>query len=82
MKKIQSLFARNYDTDRLVRNEVVPGSEWVLNGEGRATVKWDGTSVLIKDGALFKRYDAKNGKVPPENFIPAQDADPQADQPQ
>lgn len=76
MKKIQSLFARNYDTDRLVRNEVVPGSEWVLNGEGMATVKWDGTSVLINDGKLFKRYDAKNGKTPPGNFIPAQDADP------
>ena len=26
-KKIMSLFQRNYDTDRLVRNEVVPGAE-------------------------------------------------------
>jgi hypothetical protein len=75
MKKIPSLFARNYETDRLVRNEVVPGSEWVLEGKGNPTLKWDGTSVLIQDGTLYKRYDAKNGKVPPEGFVPAQDAD-------
>ena len=76
MKKIPSLFQRNYDTDKLVRNEVVPGSEWVLNGEGVATAKWDGTSCLIQDGILYKRYDAKNGKTPPPDFIPAQEADP------
>lgn len=39
MKKIPSLFERNHDGDRLVRNEVVPGSEWVLAGEGIPTVK-------------------------------------------
>lgn len=37
MKKIISLFQRNYDGDRLVRNEVTPGAEWVINGEGTAT---------------------------------------------
>lgn len=37
MKKIISLFQRNYDGDRLVRNEVVSGAEWVMNGEGTAT---------------------------------------------
>lgn len=40
MRKIQSLFQRNYDGDRLVRNEVVPGSEWVVSGEGRATLRF------------------------------------------
>ena len=59
MKKIPSLFQRNYDTDRLVRDEVVPGSEWVLAGEGVATVKIDGTACMIKDGKLYKRYDRK-----------------------
>lgn len=75
MKKIQSLFQRNYDGDRLVRNEVVPGSEWVLNGEGIATQKFDGTCCMVKDGVLYKRYDAKKGKMPPVGFIPAQDPD-------
>ena len=75
MQKIKSLFQRNYDGDRLVRDEVVPGSEWVLHGEGRATRKWDGTCCLIRDGKLFKRYEVKPGAKPPENFEPANDVD-------
>lgn len=62
MKKIPSLFKRNYDGDRLVRDEVVEGSEWVLNGEGVATVKMDGTSCRIHNGILWKRYDRKRNK--------------------
>ena len=73
MKKIISLFQRSYDGDRLVRNDVVPGAEWVLAGEGCATRKWDGTACLVTNGQLYKRYDAK-GKVPPPDFLPAQDA--------
>ena len=75
MKKIISLFARNYDGDRLVRDEVVPGAEWVIAGEGVATRKFDGTCCMVRDGKLFKRYDAKKGKAPPPNFEPAQDYD-------
>ena len=44
MRKIITLFQRNYDGDRLVRDEVVPGAEWVLAGEGAPTRKWDGMS--------------------------------------
>lgn len=76
MQKIKSLFERNYNTDRLVNENIVPGSEWVLNGEGVATRKWDGTCCKIENGKLYKRYDAKNGKTPPVGFIPAQDPDP------
>jgi hypothetical protein len=75
MQKIISLFQRNYDGDRLVRDEVTPGAEWVINGEGTATRKWDGTCCMIKDGVFYKRYDAKQGKTPPEGFIPAQEPD-------
>jgi hypothetical protein len=76
MEKIITLFKRNYESDRLVRNEVVEGAEWVLAGEGMATIKWDGTSCLIRDGKLFRRYDAKKGRVPPEGFEPSQEPDP------
>jgi len=76
VRKIPSLFQRNYEGDNLVREEVVPGSEWVLAGEGVATRKYDGTCCLVKEGKLFKRYDAKKGKTPPEGFVPAQDPDP------
>jgi hypothetical protein len=59
VKKIISLFQRNYDGDRLVRNEVVPGAEWVLAGEGVATRKYDGTCCMVRAGKLYKRYDHK-----------------------
>lgn len=75
MKKIISLFQRNYDGDRLVRNEAVPGAEWVLAGEGVATRKFDGTCCLIRDGQLYKRFEVKPGAKPPENFEPANEVD-------
>lgn len=77
MQKIISLFQRNYDGDRLVRDEVVPGAEWVIAGEGVPTRKWDGTSVLIQGDAMFKRYEVKPGKTPPPLFVPAGPVDPE-----
>ena len=76
MQKIISLFKRDYDGNRQVIDEVVPGAEWVLAGEGVPTRKFDGTCCMIRDGKLYKRYDAKKGKVPPAGFEPAQDPDP------
>ena len=76
MKKIISLFQRNYDGDRLVRDEVVPGAEWVIAGEGVATEKYDGTSCMVRDGKLYKRYDAKPGRKPPAGFEQSGDPDP------
>lgn len=78
MQKIISLFCRNYDTDHLVRNEVVHGAEWVLAGEGIPTRKWDGTCCLIQDGVFYKRFELKQKKhcAVPAGFIAAQDPDP------
>jgi len=76
MKKIISLFQRNYDSDRLVRNEVTPGAEWVVASEGVATRKYDGTCCLIRNHQLFKRYDCKRGKTPPLGWEAAQEPDP------
>lgn len=76
MKKIVSLFQRNYDGDRLIRDEIVPGAEWVVAGEGIATRKYDGTCCMIKDGELYARYDVKKGRKRPNGFIPAQEPDP------
>lgn len=74
MKKIPSLFKRNRETG-LIYDEVTPGCEWALTS-GLATVKWDGTSVMIDGNKMYKRYDAKRGRTPPADFIPAQDPDP------
>lgn len=79
MKKIPCLFMRNFGQDGKslgIRDEVTPGCEWVVSGEGIATIKFDGTAVMVKGGELFKRYDCKRGKNPPEGFLPCQDPDP------
>lgn len=76
MRKIISLFKRDYEGTRLVYDEVVPGAEWVAAGEGIATVKWDGTACMVRDGHLFKRYDVRRGKAPPPGFEPSQEPDP------
>jgi len=76
MKKVISLFKRNYDGTRLVYDEIVEGAEWVVDGEGVATEKIDGTSCLIRNGKIYKRFDCKKGKIPPPNFEPAQEPDP------
>jgi hypothetical protein len=72
VQKIPSLFKRNYEGNRLIYNEVTDGCEWVQQGFGTPTRKWDGTCCLVREGKLYKRYDAKAGRTPPDGFIPAQ----------
>ena len=64
MKKIPTLFEREFANHRVVgiTNTVTTGMEWVLAGEGVATIKWDGSCCAIIDGLFYKRYDAKKGK--------------------
>ena len=78
MKKIPTLFKREFEGTHIKATlpVVTPGLEWVLNGEGVATVKYDGAACAIIDGELYKRYDAKNGKKPPEGAIPCCAPDP------
>ena len=78
MKKIPTLFERQFENHRLVgiTDRVTPGFEWVLEGEGTATVKLDGACCAIIDGEFYKRYDCKKGKPPPEGALPCCDPDP------
>lgn len=78
MKKIPTLFERKFQNHKPVSisSEVTPGMEWVLLGGGDATVKVDGSCCAIFDGVLYKRYDAKKGKIPPPGAIPCCDPDP------
>ena len=79
MKKIPSIFVRDFNKDpRFVLPQLTLGCEWVLAGEGVATRKRDGTACMVDiDGRLWRRYDAKGGKVPPSGFRAAQpDPDP------
>ena len=78
MKKIPTLFKREFEGHKVIKilPEVTPGFEWVLEGNGIATVKWDGACCAIINWKLYKRYDAKKGKTPPEGAIPCCDPDP------
>lgn len=58
MKKTPLVFVFDYEND-VVTDKVKPGSEWVLEGKGVATVKVDGTACLFKEGKLWKRFDRK-----------------------
>lgn len=75
MKKTISLFQRNYDGGRLVRDEIVPGAEWVAAGEGVATRKHDGTCCMWRNGRLWKRHEVKARKPIPDGFEAAQAPD-------
>lgn len=78
MKKIPTLFERTFENHKVVSitDKVTPGMEWVLNGEGLATIKYDGACCAIINNVFYKRYDAKRGKTPPKGAIPCCDPDP------
>ena len=77
MKKIPTLFVREFEGHRITKvlNEVTPGCLGAFE-HGIATVKYDGSCCAIIEGELYKRYDAKAGKNPPEGAIPCCNPDP------
>jgi hypothetical protein len=73
MEKIPTLYVRDFEHDhgRYVTDEVTPGCEWVLTGEGVPTRKYDGTCVMHSgDGAWWARREVKPGKPAPDGFVP------------
>lgn len=88
MKKMPCLFVREFHgrDSFTITEQVTPGCEWVLAGEGTASIKRDGTACLAKMTdlgiKLFKRYDAKKDrktgeyKTPPVGAFPCGEPDP------
>lgn len=77
MKKLSTLYKKDPNDLGRVINQIDPQNEWVFKDKGvKATRKWDGAACAIINGHLYKRYDAKKGKTPPEFAIPCQDPDP------
>ena len=70
IKKIKTVFVIDRDT-HLATTEVY--ADWVLNSGGIATIKFDGTSCMVRDGQLFKRFDAKVGKTIPDGWEPCEE---------
>lgn len=59
MKKISTLYKKNPNDLGRVINEINSENNWVIEGYGIPTQKFDGTSVSIINGELYKRYDIK-----------------------
>lgn len=78
MKKISTLFKKDVNDLGRVINQVNEENQWVFDGEGIPTRKFDGTATAIINGELYKRYDAKKGKKAPEGAIPCQEPDPKS----
>lgn len=56
---MKTVFVVDYDNSNLATPDVRNCNLWVVNGEGQASIKFDGTSCLIQDGKLYKRWDRK-----------------------
>ena len=61
MKKMSTVYEMNRDTG-LVFDNVRPENQWVVDGEGVATLKFDGTACLYFQNKLWKRFDRKLSK--------------------
>ena len=69
MQKIPTVFKRNPDDLSTVLSEVNPTCQWVLDGEGITTRKFDGTCVMFDGSQWWARREVKPGKNRPDNFI-------------
>ena len=72
MKKIPTMFVRNPQNMREILDQPHPDCDWVFNGEGVATRKYDGTCCKVDGGKLFKRREIKPGKSIPSEFVEEQ----------
>ena len=70
MQKIPTMFLRDKTNPKLVTREVDPECQWVVDGEGVATVKFDGSACAVIDGYLYKRHQHKAEKGdPPKHWV-------------
>ena len=81
MKKIPTLFEREYENHKVVGitdKLTDPAFQDILDNPWKYdwTIKFDGTCCCVMNGIVYKRYDAKRGKKAPEGAIPCCDPDP------
>ncbi len=72
MRKIPTLFSRDPEDLRHLTREVNPACQWVFDGEGTPTRKYDGTCVMYDGEVWWARREVKPGKQPPPGYRPAQ----------
>jgi len=72
MKKISTLFEKDPNDLSRVLPHANLENNWVFEGKGIATRKFDGSACAIIDGHLYKRYDVKKDRAVPDGAIPCQ----------
>lgn len=76
MNKIPSVFVRDEADRTYVTEQVNPLAQWVIDGEGVPTRKYDGTCVMLDDtGMWWARREVKPGKPTPADFRPVEKDD-------
>ena len=60
MKKIPSLYIST--AEHVLTREVNPLCQWVIDGEGIPTAKFDGSACAVIDSKFYKRYDNSKRK--------------------
>lgn len=69
MKKIPTIYLRDERDRTHVTGEINPVCQWVFDGEGVATRKFDGTCVMKdENGMWWARREVKKGKPAPVGF--------------
>lgn len=70
MQKIPTMFVRDETVKgHPVTDQIKPECQWVLDGEGIATVKLDGTNVRIDGGQLLKRQKPKDRDYDEASYV-------------
>ena len=71
MIKMKTVFEVIYKNHKPVdiKTTFREGAEWIGEGKGTAYIKRDGTSCMIKDNVLYKRWDNKKGLELPKGAI-------------
>lgn len=77
MIKIPTMFVRDESKKgHPVMNQIKPECQWVLDGEGVATRKMDGTNVKIENGKLYKRQKPKDGEYDMASYVECEPISP------
>ena len=65
MKKIPTLFEREFENHRIVRilPNISPDLAWVMAGDGVATIKWDGACCAVINGVFYNRVTDSSGQA-------------------
>lgn len=69
MQKIPTVFKRDPEDPRRLLPEVHPHCQWVLDGEGVGTRKFDGTCCMFDGEKWWARREVKRGKMAPNHWV-------------